>query len=106
MNRCRSNIGFRADIKSIVHPIHSIWCGLRCEAGGEAMAGVFPGAGKKFLVDFQAFKVLLDFSDEHSLTYYSYRKDGSVGEQETVSIETEQIAGNIYLVRWQESDKT
>jgi hypothetical protein len=72
----------------------------------------FPGVGHKYLVDFKnlasgaQFRTQLHFTSPTSLTYTGVRKDGSLGGSETVTIRTEQIAGEIFLVTWQEGDKT
>jgi hypothetical protein len=58
------------------------------------------------LVDFVAFQVELEFSSETSLTYYNLDKDGKRVGSETVAIKVEPITEGIFLVTWQESDKT
>jgi len=70
------------------------------------MPSDFPGAGHNYLVDFQAFKVLLSFASDTSLTYTVKNPDGSSGQTETVVIKTESIAPRVYLVTWVESDNT
>jgi hypothetical protein len=70
------------------------------------MPSDFPGAGHKYLVDFQAFKVILSFASDTSLTYTDLNPDGSAGQIETVTIKTENIAPQVYLVTWVESDNT
>jgi hypothetical protein len=70
------------------------------------MSKDFPGAGHKYLVDFQAFKVILSFTSDISLTYTVLNPDGSAGQTETVDIKTESIAPQVYLVTWVESDNT
>jgi hypothetical protein len=70
------------------------------------MPGIFPGTGHRYLVDFAAFKVGLDFVSEASLTYTGIKADGSHGPSETVSISIEAIRDELFLVTWQESDKT
>ena len=66
----------------------------------------FPAVGHRYLVNFTAFRVELHFSSATSLTYTGIRSDGSRGGSETVTIHVEPIADMIYLVTWQESDKT
>jgi hypothetical protein len=66
----------------------------------------FPGFGHTYLVDFVAFRVELAFSVPSSLTYTSIGRDGTRGESETVTIKIEDIADDIFLVTWQETDKT
>ena len=70
------------------------------------MAEIFPGTGHRYLVDFEAFRVELYFASENSLTYTGIKPDGSHGGSETVSITIEPIRDHLFLVTWQESDKT
>lgn len=70
------------------------------------MPETFPGIGHRYLVDFQQFRVELYFESENSLTYTGIRKDGSRGDSETVAITIEPIRDQLFLVTWQESDKT
>jgi hypothetical protein len=70
------------------------------------MSEAFPATGHRYLVDFQAFRVELYFRSESSLTYTSVKPDGSHGGSETVSITVEPIRDQLFLVTWQESDKT
>ncbi len=70
------------------------------------MDGSFPAVGHKYLVDFEAFRVQLHFTSETSMTYDNVAKDGSIVGSETVAIKVEPIDGEIFLVTWQESDKT
>ena len=70
------------------------------------MSTVFPGVGHRYFVDFKAFQVELDFASETSLTYYNLDKDGNKVGSETVTIKVEPIAEGIFLVTWQESDKS
>jgi hypothetical protein len=66
----------------------------------------FPGAGHKYRVDFQAFKVDLSFASDTSLTYVVLNQDGSPGQTETVTFKAESVADRVYLVTWVESDNT
>ncbi|MGY8684945.1 hypothetical protein Q2941_45465 [Bradyrhizobium sp. UFLA05-153] len=70
------------------------------------MACGFPGVGHRYFVDFVAFQVELDFASETSLTYYNLDKNGNKVGSETVTIKVEPITDGIFLVTWQESDKT
>lgn len=70
------------------------------------MASRFPGVGHRYFVDFVAFQIQLDFVSETSLTYYNLDKDGNKVGSETVTIKVEPITDGIFLVTWQESDKT
>src|ERR1700730_9339147 len=70
------------------------------------MASGFPGVGHRYFVDFVAFRVELDFASETSLTYYNLDQSGNKVGSETVTIKVEAITDGIFLVTWQESDKT
>ncbi len=70
------------------------------------MRSTFQGFGHRYLVDFSAFRVELSFASPSSLTYTGVNQDGSRGASETVKITIEDIADQIFLVTWQESDKT
>lgn len=66
----------------------------------------FPGAGNKYRVDFDSFTVVLSFASDTSLTYTVKNPDGSDGQTETVTIRAEEIGPDLFLVTWQEADKT
>jgi hypothetical protein len=70
------------------------------------MMADFPAVGHSYLVDFQAFKVSLSFSSLTSLSYTVLNPDGSAGQSETVTIHVESIGPQLFLVTWQEHDKT
>lgn len=70
------------------------------------MSETFPAIGHRYLVDFQKFRVELDFKSETSLTYTGIHPDGSRGKSETVAITVEPIRDQVFLVTWQEADKT
>src|SRR5580658_8734528 len=70
------------------------------------MSTNFPAVGQRFFVDFQAFQVELDFASETSLTYYNLDQNGNKVGSETVTTAIEPITDGIFLVTWQESDKT
>ena len=70
------------------------------------MPDKFPAVGHRYLVDFQRFRVELYFASETSMTYTGIAPDGSRGGSETVSITVEPIRDMLFLVTWQESDKT
>jgi hypothetical protein len=70
------------------------------------MLETFPAVGHRYLVDFKAFRVELYFQSESSLTYTGVKPDGSHGGSETVSITAEPIRDQLFLVTWQEADKT
>lgn len=66
----------------------------------------FPAVGHRYFVDFKEFRVELDFTSNTSLTYYNLDEQGNRVGSETVTIKVEPITEGIYLVTWQESDKT
>lgn len=70
------------------------------------MSQAFPAIGHRYLVDFQAFRVELYFPSTSSLTYTNLDKDDNPVGSETVSIKVEPIRHGLFLVTWQESDKT
>jgi hypothetical protein len=70
------------------------------------MQDSFPAVGHEYLVDFKRFRVILSFASDTSLTYTVLNPDGSSGQIETVNIRVEQIVSLIFLVTWQEADKT
>lgn len=70
------------------------------------MKGSFPAVGREYLVDFKSFRVILSFASDTSLTYTVLNSDGSSGQIETVNIRVESIVSLIFLVTWQEADKT
>jgi hypothetical protein len=70
------------------------------------MSTNFPAVGQRYFVDFQAFQVELDFASETSLTYYNLDQNGNKVGSETVTTKVEPITDGIFLVTWQESDKT
>jgi hypothetical protein len=70
------------------------------------MAYTFPGVGRKYFVDFVAFRVALQFTSDTSLTYFNIDANGTIIGSETVTIRVEPITAQIFLVTWQESDKT
>jgi hypothetical protein len=70
------------------------------------MATPFPAVGHRYLVDFVEFKVELNFLSATSLTYASVAPDGTRGTPVPVTIAVEAIGDMLFLVTWQESDKT
>jgi hypothetical protein len=66
----------------------------------------FPAVGHRYLVDFEAFRIELDFASETSMTYYNLDQNGQRVGQETVTIAVEPIRDGLFLVTWTESDKT
>ena len=67
------------------------------------MKARFPGVGHRYFV---AFRVELDFASDTSLTYYNLDDNGQKVGSETVTIAVEPIAEHIFLVTWQEADKS
>jgi hypothetical protein len=79
----------------------------RCEIeGGNEMGTQFPAIGHTYRVDFGAFVVELYFESDTKLTYTGIRKDGSRGASETVAISVTFLRENLFMVTWQEADKT
>jgi len=76
------------------------------EKGNSIVKNEFPGVGHRYDVDFKVFRVELDFASETSLTYYNLDKEGKRVGSETATIKVEPITEGIFLVTWQESDKT
>ncbi|WP_409995231.1 MoaF-related domain-containing protein [Rhizobium leguminosarum] len=70
------------------------------------MCEEFPAIGHRYLVDFKAFRVELNFHSAMSLTYTGVKPDGSPGTSETVAIAVNPIRDLLFLVTWQEADKT
>jgi hypothetical protein len=70
------------------------------------MIAAFPAVGHRYFVDFQVFRVELEFHSETSLTYSGIRADGSHGASETVTIAVQALRDHLFLVTWQEADKT
>ena len=66
----------------------------------------FPAVGHRYLVDFVDFRVQLFFSSLTSMTYTGVRPDGTLGSSETVVIVVQPVRDDLFLVYWQESDKT
>jgi hypothetical protein len=66
----------------------------------------FPAIGHRYLVDFKAFRVELYFPSDVTLTYTNLNAAGEPVGSETVSIKVEAIRDHLFLVTWQESDKT
>ena len=70
------------------------------------MGDKFPAVGHRYLVDFKQFRVELYFASVTSMTYTVLGPDGSRDGSETVSITVEPIRDMLFLVTWQEADKT
>ena len=70
------------------------------------MSEVFPGVGRRYLVDFVQFRIELHFTSEKSLTYYNLDAAGKHVGEETVKIAVEPIRDGLFLVTWTEQDKT
>jgi hypothetical protein len=66
----------------------------------------FPAVGHRYLVDFRAFRVELFFHSETSLTWTGIKPDGNPGDSETELISVKPLREGLFLVTWQESDKT
>ncbi|HZP86964.1 MAG TPA: hypothetical protein VFB54_09080 [Burkholderiales bacterium] len=66
----------------------------------------FPGVGRRYLVTFPTFRVELHFESVSSLTWTLINTDGSRGRYEKVAIRVQAVAGTIFLITWQEANKT
>ena len=66
----------------------------------------FPAVGHRYRVDFKAFQVELYFPSDRTLTYTNLNSAGEPVGSETVSIKVEAIRDHLFLVTWQESEKT
>lgn len=60
----------------------------------------FPAVGHRYLVDFKAFRVELDFASETSMTYYNLDQNGQRVGQKTVTIAVEPIRDGLFLMTW------
>lgn len=70
------------------------------------MTQPFPGAGHVYLVNFGPWRTQLSFASDTSLTYTGIRPDGSHGPSETVTIAATYLRDGLFMVTWQEADKT
>jgi len=66
----------------------------------------FPAVGHRYLVDFVAFPVELEFASDTSSTYDNVDSNGEIVGSETETIKAEPIADRFFLVAWQDSGKT
>lgn len=66
----------------------------------------FPAVGRKLLVTFPAFRAELHFHSSSSLTWYLLNADGSKGRSERVDIRVQPVGDRLFLVTWQEANKT
>ncbi len=80
---------------------------LPARAGSNAAdADVFPATGHTYRVDFgggNAFDI--DFTSDHSMTFTKLQPP-SRGQVETIHFDHRRIREGLYLVRWQEADRT
>ena len=70
------------------------------------MSEKFRAVGHRYFVDFHAFRVQLFFESDTQMTYTEVNPDGTLGGSETVTIKVVPVRDHIFLVTWQESDKT
>jgi hypothetical protein len=66
----------------------------------------FPVVGRRLLVTFPAFRTELHFHSASALTWYLLNPDGTKGRSETVEIRIQPVVDKIFLVTWQEANKT
>lgn len=57
-------------------------------------------------MNFGSWRTQLQFHSDTSLTYTGIRPDGSHGGSETVTVAVDPVRDGMFLVTWQESDKT
>lgn len=74
--------------------------------GIAAAAAEFPGVGRRYLATFPAFRFELHFKSPTSATWTQIDEDGSRGRVETVAIRIEPVADLLFLVTWQEANRT
>jgi hypothetical protein len=75
-------------------------------AAATAQESQFPFVGHTYLVDFGQLRYELNFTSDTSMTYTRVEKDGSRGGSETVTIAVTPIRDQVFMVTWQEADKT
>ena len=68
-------------------------------------AAEFPGTGHKFIADFKKFRFEQSYTSSSSLKYTALNSDGSRGASDTVTVRTQEVAGSVYMVSWQEANK-
>ena len=66
----------------------------------------YPAVGRRLLVTFPAFRAELNIHSASSLTWFLLNADGSKGRSETVNVRIQPVAGRVFLVTWQEANKT
>ena len=66
----------------------------------------YPAIGRRLLVTFPAFRAELNIHSTSSLTWYLLNADGSKGRSETVNARMQPVIGQVFLVTWQEANKT
>lgn len=76
------------------------------EPGDAAAKPAFPGAGRRYLASFPAFRFELDFSARASLTWTRLLDNGSRGPSETVRICIDSVGEGLFLVSWRELNGT
>ena len=79
--------------------------GCQTTSPGKA-ENTFPAVGRRYLVTFPAFRAELHFGSASSLTWYLLNADGSKGRSERVDIRVQPVVELIFLVTWQEANKT
>lgn len=72
---------------------------------GPVRAADFPGTGGKFLADFQKFKFEHEYSPG-TLKWTTINADGTRGASQTETIKTQEISDRIFMVSWQEANKS
>ena len=70
------------------------------------MSAAFPGTGRRVIATFPAFRFRLHFVSTGLLHWTRLHDDGSDAASETVAIASEPIADAVFLVSWQECNRT
>ena len=66
----------------------------------------YPAVGRRLLVIFPTFRAELNIHSASSLTWFLLNADGSKGRSETVNVRIQPLTGQVFLVTWQEANKT
>jgi hypothetical protein len=66
----------------------------------------YPAVGRRLLVTFPAFRAELNMHSASSLTWFLLNADGSKGRNETVNARIQPVIAQVFLVSWQEANKT
>jgi hypothetical protein len=70
------------------------------------LAGSFPAIGRQVVARFPDFQVELCFHSSSSLTWTKLHRDGGRGPSETEEIAIQPIADLVFVLSWQEANRT